>query len=247
MKKPQLLWLIWQNNDTRQRYHIGNLIYQDGLFMFQYEFCSKNRCLQEALENGYTPHLAFPELKMIYTSSNLFGPFARRLPSKSRPDYSKLLTKFGLNEDSTEMEFLSVTGGKLATDPYEFANPIYVEDGRLTLGFYIAGWSHYGGDEVIHQLKVGDSLNLNPDPENPKDRFAIKILTSDNRLLGFVPAFYSEALSVASISKAIITNIDSDAISQLKIKIKVEGTLEQKNIKDSNFNYNNLLPVYYTE
>lgn len=246
MNRPQLLWLIWQNIETRQRYHVGNLIYQDDIYIFQYENIDKNRSLKAALDNGYNPHLAFPDLKMTYTSDHLFGPFARRLPNRNRPDFKKLLIKFGLDDNSTDMDFLSATGGKLATDSYEFVNPIFVKDNKFILDFYIAGWSHYEGDTVINQLQLGSKLILQPDPENIKDKFAIKILTEDNILLGYVPAFYSEVLSEATILKSTILNIDNEAIPQLKVKLRTEGSLSE----DSNYHKHaretsNLFPIYF--
>ncbi|GAB3042361.1 hypothetical protein [Virgibacillus ainsalahensis] len=36
-KRPFELWLIWQNVETRQRYHEGKLLYQDGIYTFSYE------------------------------------------------------------------------------------------------------------------------------------------------------------------------------------------------------------------
>lgn len=47
MTKPYLLWLIWQNVNSRQRYHVGNLIHMDGLYIFQYENNKKLRGLNE--------------------------------------------------------------------------------------------------------------------------------------------------------------------------------------------------------
>ena len=114
MARPYLLWLIWQNVSTRQRYHVGNLIHTDGYYLFQYENTNKHRGLTDAIKNGYRPHLAFPDLKKAYISEKLFGPFLRRLPNTSRPDFSNLLVKYGLPNDYTQMDLLRVTGGRLS-------------------------------------------------------------------------------------------------------------------------------------
>ncbi|SFG78917.1 hypothetical protein SAMN02982927_02771 [Sporolactobacillus nakayamae] len=37
MSKLNLLWLIWQNAETRQRYHVGNLIKSNGHYIFYYD------------------------------------------------------------------------------------------------------------------------------------------------------------------------------------------------------------------
>lgn len=85
--RPFKLCLIWQNIETRQRYHVGRLIYKDGNYTFSYETKGYRRKLKEAIENGYRPHLAFPDIHKTYTSKTLFGPFARRLPDFRRPDH----------------------------------------------------------------------------------------------------------------------------------------------------------------
>ena len=36
-KNPCVLWLIWKNQETRQRYHIGNLFHENGKYIFSYE------------------------------------------------------------------------------------------------------------------------------------------------------------------------------------------------------------------
>ncbi|WP_430734239.1 hypothetical protein [Fodinisporobacter ferrooxydans] len=95
--------------------------------MFHYEWNEYRRKLPEAMDHGYSPHLAFRDTQKIYVSDVLFGPFARRLPDRRRPDFQLLLKEHGLSMDYTEMDLLRVTGGRLATDSYEFVAPIYVQ------------------------------------------------------------------------------------------------------------------------
>lgn len=64
--RPFELCLIWQNIETRQRYHVGRLIYKDGNYTFSYETKGYRRKLKEAIENGYRPHLAFPDIHKTY-------------------------------------------------------------------------------------------------------------------------------------------------------------------------------------
>ncbi len=122
---PDVLWLIWQNEETEQCYYVGNLIlHQDGTYTFSYELSGKRQTLTEAMQNGYKPHLSFRDIEKTYVSDRLFGPFARRLPDKRRPDFKGILKANHLTSDYTDMDLLRVTGGRLATDSYEFAVPI---------------------------------------------------------------------------------------------------------------------------
>lgn len=190
-KRPFELWLIWQNVETRQRYHVGRLLYEDGIYTFSYEVKGYRRKLAEAMDHGYKPHLAIPDTNKTYTSKTLFGPFSRRLPDSRRPDYPSVLQELGLPLESTEMEILRATGGILATDSYEFVSPIFVEDDFFALDFFVAGWRYYDGDSVINQLQLGDRVNFSLDPDNREDNKAVVVMSVNGEKLGYIPAFYS--------------------------------------------------------
>ncbi|MET3507428.1 hypothetical protein ABMB67_003541 [Halalkalibacter oceani] len=47
-KRPFELWLIWQNVETRQRYHVGRLLHEDGGYTFSYEkevYLASRKCM----------------------------------------------------------------------------------------------------------------------------------------------------------------------------------------------------------
>ncbi|MFD1039401.1 hypothetical protein ACFQ3N_13500 [Virgibacillus byunsanensis] len=87
-------------------------------------------------------------------------PFECWLSDRRRPDFDDLLQELGLPKDYTEMDLLQATGGRLATDSYEFVNPIYVNDNHFELDFYIAGWRYYDGEEIFNNLKPGDKVEF---------------------------------------------------------------------------------------
>lgn len=227
-KRPFVLWLIWQNKKTRQRYHIGNLSSLDGEFTFSYELSRKRRTLFEALENGYRPHLAFRDIHKEYKSDRLFEAFARRLPDRGRPDFSALLKSLGLSNDFTEMDLLRATGGRLATDPYEFVAPIYRYNDHFDFDFYVAGWRYYDGENILHELNEGDKVTFKLEENNPMDKKAVLILTSQSGdKLGYVPAFYSgfmyDVIKNNGSYTAKIEKINYEAIPQQKVNISVVG------------------------
>lgn len=229
-KKPFVLWLIWQNQDSRQRYHVGNLFHVDGKYTFSYELNGKRRTLREAMRNGYKPHLLFRDIEKTYVSDRLFGPFARQLPDKRRPDFKDILKDYGLPLDHTEMDLLRATGGRLATDPYEFVAPISVYEDHFYFDFYIAGWRYYDGDKIVDQLRVGTKVNFKLEPSNKEDSKAIIIL-SDNRghKLGYIPAFYSsfmfDVIRNNEMYEAKIDKVNPYAKPQLKVSISIVGRL----------------------
>lgn len=242
--RPYELWLIWQNNETRQRYHVGNLVHEEGMYNFYYEH-GKRRKLGEAIENGYRPHLAFPDVTKCYSSDRLFGPFARRLPDKRRPDFNELVQELGLPREHSEMDLLRATGGRLATDSYEFVHPIYVYHNHFDFDFYIAGWRYYEGDQIIDGLNPGDTVEFNLHNDNPEDDKAIIVLSHSNGLkLGYIPAYYSgfmfEIVRNNSTYVATIDSVNPDAVPQRKVNISVAGdlgyTFNMSNVFNNNEN-----------
>ncbi|MGE6590696.1 HIRAN domain-containing protein [Bacillus mycoides] len=239
-----VLWLIWQNIETRQRYHIGNLYHDQTGYYFEYEKSKKHRGLQEALEQGYCLHLAFPDLKKTYYSSFLFSAFSRRLPSTGRPDFNELLKHYGLSNDYTEMDLLRVTNGRLGTDSYEMVAPIFIDDNRFGFDFFVAGWRHYEGEALLETLSSATLVCLKREPENKQDSFAVRVDTESGNSLGYVPAFYSEfvaeVLDKGCTYKLQIDKIDAGAIPQLRMNILVEGYLDHNVDKNVLLNF---LPI----
>ncbi len=230
-KRPFELWLIWQNVETRQRYHVGRLLHEDGIYTFLYEKNGYRRKLAEAMDNGYRPHLAFPDTNKTYTSRNLFGPFARRLPDHRRPDYPSVLGELGLSLECTEMDILRATGGILATDSYEFVSPILVDNNLFDLDFFVAGWRYYNGEQVIDQLQVGDLVEFSLDPENDHDNKAIVVMSVNGEKLGFIPAFYSgwmyEVIEKNCNYQAKVWAIHPQAVPHRKVSISITGEVSQ--------------------
>src|SRR5699024_460133 len=225
------LWLIWQNPETRQRYHVGNLLYEEGVYLFSYENGEYRRKLAEAMDNGYQTHLAFPDINKTYTSKNLFGPFSRRLPDSRMSDYQLVLQELGLSKEATELEVLLATGSILATDSHEFVSPIKVEDNDFELDFFIAGWRYYDGEKVIDNLHEGDNIKLCLAPNNEYDHKAVKVMSVKGNKLGFIPAFYSgwmfEIIEKECIYKAKIQTINPQAVPHRKVNISIAGKVNQ--------------------
>ena len=61
--------------------------------------------------------------------------------------------------------------------------------------FSIAGMAYYPGIHHLDRLSVEQPLRLIPEPENPHDEFAVKILTDDGLMLGYVPRSDNKAIS----------------------------------------------------
>lgn len=221
------LWLVWQDPKTRLRHVVGKLWFKKGNYFYAYN--SDN--IKSAIKSGFTAHPSFPDIKTVYKSNIFFPVFKLRLPNKNRPDYLEILKKYGLNEMSTDLEILSRTGGKLATDNYEFVVPLYGCDNfALNYEFFLAGWRHWDGKKLSrYDLQPGTLLNIVPEEDNKYDKFALQVYTSDKIKIGYVPVFYSKniynylakgcncELSVLSF------NPDEDPTIVLKLKLICDG------------------------
>lgn len=229
MFKESVLWLIWQNRQTRQKYHVGNLSHDGKVYRFCY-VTSGRRTLADAVANGYRLHVSFPEVDKVYESATLFPPFARRLPDPRRPDFQEILDNLGLPPDYTMMDLLKATGGKQATDPYEFVTPVMVYDRDYHFDFDIHGWRYYEGEDVVHRLSPGGELLFQREPTNVHDPYAVKVLTGDGQhLLGYVPSFYSpfvaEILSGMGNYLAKIEKINPRLGTKRKVVVSVTGSM----------------------
>jgi len=222
------LCLLWQNVLTRQWYHIGNLtLTSSNTYVFTYEHSKIRRGLSDALQDGYLLHPTFKDRYKIYKSEQLFAAFSRRLPNKNRKDYNNLMNLLNLSKDATEFEVLSVSGGKLVADNYEFVKPILFKDNKFAIEFFVRGWRHHVGDEDINIQ--GSKISLEREPLNPQDTQAVAVY-SDSKKIGYVPAFYSDFIyehlnqNDAYVIEQYEYN-DSE-VSSYKLNLKVSGDVD---------------------
>lgn len=184
------LWLIWKDPQERRRYTIGELSCNNDFYVFKY----LNPELKEAIKAGFEYFPGFPNLNTVYENSKLFANIETRLPNSSRNDYLDILNSYNLNADSTKIEILKKTKGRLLTDTFEFV-PIF---DKSKIEFEIAGTRHYNDVKKIQKrFNVNDSLLLEIEPNNSKDERAIKVMCIKSNTkyhLGYVPRFYSKYL-----------------------------------------------------
>lgn len=224
------IWLVWKDPNSRQRFVVGRLWF-DSKYHFQY-FSNNNQTnisncgVNLATRYGFRKLEPFQDMN-VYTSDTLFNVFNRRLPNRTRPDFSKLVEEYELNLNCTTMELLEATGGRLATDTLEFITPFTIEEsGEFDIDFYIAGWRYYEGKSIIDKLIPGTQLTLDLEPENKYDPFAIKVLGPENVMLGYVPIYYSRYLDEAvknSNYNAYVKKIGSSDNPQLRVLVNVNG------------------------
>lgn len=196
------LTIVWKDVNSGSRFEIGQLS-KNGC----YEFIYIKKNLDKAQKKGFEAFVAFPDFDKKYSNNDVFPAFSSRLPDKRRKDISVILSKYNL-EEYNAFELLRRSGGKLPTDSLEFIDPIFLEnDEAIVREFYIAGTRYsslclaesYPDCIVNFELNTGEALILTREPDNEHDHCAIGIYKDSEKRekIGFVPAYYSEAVSDA--------------------------------------------------
>lgn len=224
MLSNNYLFLIWKDPTTRQNYVVGKLTYDK---VYTFEYCDE---AGRAETTGWKPMGAFPEYKK-YTSEKMFSVFSSRLPDRKRRDITDILNKYGLKKYD-EFELLKKSGARLPIDTYEFIDPIFEEETAIEKEFYIMGVRYYlgckGNDcSAFSNIDVGDALLFEEEPTNPSDEYAIKILTKDKVILGYVPRYYNKAIierlekGISYTCKVIEANHASTCCECIKVRLNM--------------------------
>lgn len=188
------LYLIWQSETSRRQYIVGQLT-KNG----QYEFQYYKKELEDAKKDGFKLLVSFPDEHKVYHSDILFPSFSSRLPDRKRKEIQKILAKYNL-EEFDPYELLKRSGARLPIDNLEFIDPILNIETSFSRIFYMAGTRYYVGCESEHckdaiQLQKDETLILKREPENRNDANAVAVYTNAQKLIGYIPRYYSEAIS----------------------------------------------------
>ena len=97
-------------------------------------------------------------------------------------------------------------------------------------GFFftkLAGVSFEGRQYIAASLNIGDILYFEREPSNPYDKFAVKVMTSNNQQVGYISKQFSEQIST-NILNGVKYNVTVSSItgggfdSNYGVNIKVE-------------------------
>lgn len=95
-------------------------------------------------------------------------------------------------------------------------NELSKEDNYEILNFAVKGLYYRSEDDqsAARELIVGDELKMVPEPTNPRDPNAIKVLTLSGAHIGYVDGKYSKYVmeNMYRLQKFIATKITDDAI-----------------------------------
>ena len=193
--EPRRLLLAWQAPETsdsnRTRWAVGEIIARDGSFALNYfdlaEFARYNDgSLQAIVEMGYVGYPAFKIKKKVH-SIGVLEAFMRRIPPRTRSDFSQYQYHFRISENLTVSDFamLALTEAKLPSDGFSIVDPFDDELSQRELVLEVAGFRHYADANLVSANLLGQRVEFEHEPENVRDVNAIRILL-DGQRIGYV-------------------------------------------------------------
>lgn len=186
------LFVAWQNPETRRFHPVARRAEVQGI---ECENCFEFTYIQGArLTDGFQPFVSFPELDRVYRSRSLFPMFTNRLLSCSRADFPEYMAQLGLPLTTTSpITILSRSSGRRATDTLElFPLPNFEPGFGYRTWFWVHGLRHLPPELQLQTqaLTPGGYVIPIPEPDNPVDPYAIRLLSHQSgHSIGYIPSY----------------------------------------------------------
>jgi hypothetical protein len=181
--EPDRLLLSWQAKSERLRMFVAELIRNgdDGnlVYLKESEDFSKAQIL------GFEKYPGFDTEKEVH--ENVLGSFMKRLPPRSRGDFSRFLDALRIESDAEVSDFalLGYSGAKLPDDDFTIIHPFENASPPFELMLFVQGYRYYKDQLPSNALSQDMQAGFEAEPDNPKDPEAIKIIINDVKV-GYV-------------------------------------------------------------
>lgn len=192
--EPKRLLLVWQPSEAvdsnRTRRLVGELVRDaTGNVSFKY---IQGKDLNIAIKYGLQKYGPFEDYGATYTES-VMDVFRRRLPPKKRKDYGRFLKSIRIHskESLSDFALLGYSGAYLPSDAFTLVHTFENTDGSCQLLQEIAGFRYHMKNtdgNIFMDIALGDNVNFFPEPDNPYDPQAIKIVFK-GKTIGYINKF----------------------------------------------------------
>jgi len=170
------------DEQQRTRRVVGEILRQGDVYTLRYLVNTSD--YQKALESNFSLYPAFMNKDKEYTSGVL-DTFMLRLPPRKREDFKNFLQSLRLPTDAVISDFalLGYSEARLPGDGFSIVNPF--DDAPVPCQFLseVAGYRYFQGSSM--DIKCGEVVTFETEPDNPYDPMAIKILLRGEQI-GFV-------------------------------------------------------------
>ncbi len=207
------LFLTWQSNSDRKRYLVGELKKSKDADEFSYLVDTED--YKKAHDNGFLGYPAFPLGSKTYTN-NVMATFMKRLPPRSRRDFTKYLKNNQLPETfkGNDFELITHTGIMLPSDGFDLIPDLSKATVPFDYVMEVAGTRHHLSFDEVGAIKIGTPVQFECEDENEHDSNAVALLI-DGKKIGYI-----NKLICPSFRKLMSKNISFQVL-------KTSGTLER--------------------
>lgn len=220
-----VLYIAWQDPQTRTWHTVGKLTKEQDVYCFVYtegaNSSSNFSCLGRMFDKSKR-----------YYSRELFPLFGNRILNKSRSEYPDYLRWLALDGESDKqpMSLLARSGGKRATDELcVFPHPEQNAQGEYVLYFLSHGLRYLEQTALqqLETLKENDYLTIRHE-ENPHDEFALVLEGPTSTKVGYCPRYLNRDLWEVLGKRGIqlfVERLNLDAPLQFRLLCKAVFTL----------------------
>ena len=207
MKAIGKIYLAWRKGKGSRRSIVG-VIHKNATEGVRFKYIKAG--VEEAMKDGFTPYIDFPEVDKIY-SENVLEIFGQRLIKTERTDSQRYLDFWDIDSKYKEDKYylLAYTQGMLSNDNFEFLADFQpVKDLRFVSE--ICGLSHFNLQSGV--LAVGEKLTYELEHANINDKFAVKVKKGE-QVVGYVKIIHSKVFHKTKYPLQIkVKSIDQNGI-----------------------------------
>lgn len=183
---PDRLLLLWiPSEGHRMNRIVGELIREGNNASLRY-LCG-NDDFEKAREEGFAGYPYLPLKKDKY--ENILDIFLKRLPPKSRDDYSLYLDSIRLPSSDEmnidEFTLLGYSGAKLPDDDFSLVHTFENAERPFELLMDVAGARYHEGKKHYDDIVPGEAVTFELEPDNEYDSDAIAVYYQ-NLKIGYV-------------------------------------------------------------
>lgn len=201
------LFLTWQSNRDRNRRYFVGIVSKDMDNTVSFKYSIGSRDFEEAKEMGFVGFPAFKISEEVYTN-DVLNSFVKRLPPKSRRDFSKYLSQHNLPVDFTGSDFqlLSHTGIQLPSDGFDLVPDLSQATIPFDYIMEVAGTRHYLSFEQVSEVSIGSEIELRCEDDNEFDKHAIAVYLHGS-LIGYVNRLLCTTVRTLMANKCLTCRI----------------------------------------
>lgn len=182
--EPERLVVTWQSNSVEQRARLKVAeVHRSLSGEVKFSYLKDTEEFDLACTNGFAGYPAF-KLNIPIHRQNILPILIRRLPPKSRSDYSEYLSKFGLTTSIEISDFgvLGYTEAKLPSDSFNFIHPFDNAISDFEFVTEIAGFRYNYLEPVIESDLINRRVDIIPDGDNKFDQNAMQVVLHNKRI-----------------------------------------------------------------